>query len=140
MHQYWYIIEYIVTISVSRTSDHRGCAAVSTMMLGLGLFLASAVIAAAVADPGWTAAQEQPPGPWPNCTAGVLPKQAVYSVVVTRRDPVPDNAALISHVNHTSTFNFSFTTAWFPAPPTGSNGSDLGEGLVVRVVGTSVSM
>lgn len=85
----------------------------------------------------WTAvvASVGPPGPWPNCTAGSLPKQSQYSVVVTRRDPIPTGAALISHANGSSTFNFSFTTAWFPAPPAGSKGSELGEGLVVRNVG-----
>ena len=75
---------------------------------------------------------EAGPGPWPNCTAGVLPKQSNYDVVVARRDPLPNEGALISHVNGSSAFNFSFTTAWFP----GVNGSDRGEGLIVRVVGT----
>eukprot|EP00041_Stephanoeca_diplocostata_P013835 m.246001 g.246001 ORF g.246001 m.246001 type:complete len:400 (+) comp19482_c0_seq1:114-1313(+) len=71
-----------------------------------------------------------PPPGYPNCTRGSLPKQFMYKVSVTDRDPVPNGAALISHVNGTSVFNFSFTTAWFPAPP----GSGTPDGLIVRVV------
>ena len=56
-----------------------------------------------------------------------LPKQANYAVEVVQRAAAPDDAALISHANGTSTFNFSFTTAWFPAT------SGDGDGLVVRV-------
>lgn len=50
-----------------------------------------------------------------------------FSVVVTQRAAAPGGAALISYANRTSAFNFSFTTAWFPA-------AGGGDGLVVRVV------
>jgi hypothetical protein len=70
--------------------------------------------------------------PWPNCSSSTFPKQNMYSVEVTIRDPVPDGAALVSHVNRSSEFNFSFTTAWFPAPESDPTGK--GEGLIVRVV------
>jgi predicted GH43/DUF377 family glycosyl hydrolase len=50
-------------------------------------------------------------------------------VRVLVRDPLPDEAALISHVNGSSAFTFNFATAWFP-PPSGSTT----DGLVVRVV------
>jgi predicted GH43/DUF377 family glycosyl hydrolase len=50
---------------------------------------------------------------------------------VVQRDAVPGGAALISWVNGSSMFNYSFNTAWFPAPA----GSRMYEdGLVVRVV------
>ena len=60
-----------------------------------------------------------------GCAA--LPKQAAYSVVVTERAAAPGGAALISHANGTTAFNFSFTTAWFPS-------ASGGDGLIVRVV------
>jgi predicted GH43/DUF377 family glycosyl hydrolase len=53
-----------------------------------------------------------------------------YNVSVTARDAVPGGSSLISRINGSSTFNYSFTTAWFPSPP----GSTLPDGLVVRVV------
>jgi len=57
---------------------------------------------------------------------GAFPRQASFAVAVTARAAAPGGAALISHVNGTTAFNFSFTTAWFPAAD--------GDGLVVRVV------
>ena len=69
-------------------------------------------------------------GPPEACTA--YPRQADYAVTVTQRAAAPDSAALISHVNGTSVFNFSFTTAWFPAASGGGGGG--GDGLIVRVV------
>lgn len=63
------------------------------------------------------------------CNTSALRAQGAYSVAVVARDPVPDGAALISHVNGTSDFNFSFTTAWFPSPSPGQP-----DGLIVRVV------
>lgn len=68
--------------------------------------------------------------PYPNCSTARFPRQHEYAVHVTNRNPVPDGGALISHINGTSSFNFSFTTAWFP--PVASGGGD--EGLIVRVV------
>ena len=59
-----------------------------------------------------------------------LPAQSIYSVTIIDRDPVGDDAALISHVNGSSDFNFNFATAWFPPPSSSSAES----GLVVRVV------
>ena len=56
-----------------------------------------------------------------------------YTVTITARDPVPDGAALISHINGSTAFNFSFTTAWFPAPPGRT------EGLIVRNVECSTN-
>jgi len=53
-----------------------------------------------------------------------------YTVSVENRNPVPNDSSLISRINETSTFNYSFTTAWFE-PPSGSPYSD---GLIVRVV------
>ena len=85
------------------------------------------VVVAAMMGPAMAQA-----GPWPNCSSAGFQKQAVYSVSVTERDPVPHNAALVSHVNGSSEFNFSFTTAWFPAPKPDPTGG--GEGLIIRVV------
>ena len=53
-----------------------------------------------------------------------------YSVAVVDRNPIPSGASLISRINASSAFNYSFTTAWFPSPP----GSPRPDGLVVRVV------
>ena len=53
-----------------------------------------------------------------------------YSVAVTSRSPLPDGASLISRINKTSYFNFSFNTAYFASPP----GAASPDGLVVRVV------
>ena len=55
-----------------------------------------------------------------------FPKQSAYTVAVTQRAAAPGHAALISHANGSTSFNFSFTTAWFPTTS--------GDGLVVRVV------
>ena len=51
-----------------------------------------------------------------------------YSVVVVDRDPMAEGAALVSRVNGSSAFNFSFNSAWLPAT------QSTAEGLVVRVV------
>ena len=59
-----------------------------------------------------------------------LPAQSLYSVTMVDRDPVGDDASLISHYNGSSDFTFNFATAWFPPPATSSAES----GLVVRVV------
>ena len=56
-------------------------------------------------------------------------RQSEYDVVVIERDAVEDWAALISHTNGSSDFQFNFATAWFPAPSIGQP-----DGLVVRVV------
>ena len=53
-----------------------------------------------------------------------------YSVVVVERNAIPSGASLISHLNGTSAFNYSFTTAWFQPPP----GSPSPDGLIVRNV------
>ena len=76
-----------------------------------------------------------PPPSYPNCTGGE--KQHMYSVTVTDRDPVPDDAALISHLNGSSDFNFNFATAWWPRfsrSEEGDKTSEISDGLVVRVV------
>lgn len=68
--------------------------------------------------------------PYPNCTVEYL-RQHEYTIRVTAVDPLPIfGAALISHRNGSSDFNFAFTTAWFPPPP----GAEHPDGLVVRVV------
>lgn len=53
-----------------------------------------------------------------------------YNVSIVERDVVPSGSSLISRINGTSQFNYSFNTAWF-APPSGSPYAD---GLIVRVV------
>jgi predicted GH43/DUF377 family glycosyl hydrolase len=53
-----------------------------------------------------------------------------YNVTVLNRNPVLDHSSLISRINGSSTFNYSFNTAWFE-PPSSSTYSD---GLIVRVV------
>jgi hypothetical protein len=85
-------------------------------------FMLRSLLAVALVATAVTAASPAPS----NCSGGS--RQAMYSVLVSQRSAMPNNAALISHVNGSSHFNFSFTTAWFPAPPGGS------EGLVVRNV------
>jgi len=67
---------------------------------------------------------------YPNCTSGGK-KQHLYSVEVTDRDPVGDNAALVSHKNGSSDITFNFATAWFPSVTESGEAAD---GLVVRVV------
>lgn len=61
-----------------------------------------------------------------NCSANYS-KQSVYSVAVLERSAAAGGGALISRINGSSAFNFSFTTAWVASP----SGSD---GLIVRVV------
>lgn len=72
--------------------------------------------------------------PYPKCTVQP-PHQGDFTVSVVERNPIPSGAALISHANKTSTFNFAFATAWFP-PPKGPDGTAPAaeDGLVVRVV------
>lgn len=53
-----------------------------------------------------------------------------YRVTVVARDTLLTGSSLISRINGSSAFNYSFTTAWFPSPP----GSPHADGLVVRVV------
>lgn len=53
-----------------------------------------------------------------------------YNVAVVSRNAVPTGSSLISRINGSSAFNFSFTTGWFPAPAS----SPAADGLVVRVV------
>ena len=70
-------------------------------------------------------------GQWPNCSAGVLPRQHAYSVSMLNRavgQRGATDAALLSYANGTSAFAFAFATAWFPRPQDG------GDGLIVRVV------
>jgi predicted GH43/DUF377 family glycosyl hydrolase len=62
-----------------------------------------------------------------DCSA--YPRQNDYRVTVTQRAAAPLGAALISFANGSSAFNFSFTTAWFPA---GADGA--ADGLIVRNV------
>ena len=61
-----------------------------------------------------------------------LPARAApaYAVAVLDRDATASGSSLISRLNGTSAFNYSFTTGWFPAPA----GSPHPDGLVVRVV------
>ena len=69
-----------------------------------------------------------------NCSDGLV-RQADYTVAVVERNAVPGGGALIGRMaafgatapNNTA-FNFSFATAWFPAPDGG------GDGLIVRNV------
>ncbi len=53
-------------------------------------------------------------------------------MVVVARDAVPTGASLISRKNGSSSFNYSFTTGWFPAA--NKHNSAHPDGLVVRVV------
>ena len=53
-----------------------------------------------------------------------------YALSVVARDALSSGSSLISRVNGSSAFNYSFTTGWFP-PPRGAASAD---GLVVRVV------
>lgn len=64
-----------------------------------------------------------------SCGATTLASRS-YNVTVLNRDPVGNDSSLISRINGSSSFNYSFTTAWFQ-PPSGSPHSD---GLIVRVV------
>ena len=59
-----------------------------------------------------------------------LGQQKVYTVNVTVRDAVVDGSSLISRVNSSSDFNYSFATAWFQPP----NGSQHEDGMIVRNV------
>ena len=76
--------------------------------------------------------------PWGGCFfAGVLlllgPSVLCapsYTVNVTERDAGEAGSSVISRINKTSDFNYSFTTAWFNSPP----GSPFPDGLIVRVV------
>ena len=68
-----------------------------------------------------------------NCSAGLV-RQADYDVTVVQRAAVPGGGALIGRMTaygatgpNNTAFNFSFATAWFPAP-------DGGDGLIVRNV------
>ena len=63
-----------------------------------------------------------------NCSAG-LPKQSQYSVSVLQRSAAHGGGSLISRANGSSSFNFSFTTAWVP-----SQSAAAADGLIVRVV------
>lgn len=68
---------------------------------------------------------------YPNCTDQPL-KQEIYDVTVTDLNAVGNNgAALLSNINGSSDFRFTFTAAWFPRSE-GQTKSQ--EGLVVRVV------
>eukprot|EP01052_Picozoa_sp_SAG31_P035445 SAG31_NODE_4279_length_3383_cov_4.832521_2_plen_131_part_00 len=99
--------------------------------MGAAMLLLSAAAAAAAA----AAAQQQPyrlryPA---NCSDG-LARQADYEVAVVQRNAVPGGGALIGRMDafgatapNNTAFNFSFATAWFPAP-------DGGDGLIVRNV------
>jgi hypothetical protein len=55
-----------------------------------------------------------------------------YNVSVVLRDAIPTGSSLISRLNGTSAFNYSFTTAYFPSPANSSSSSP--DGLIVRVV------
>lgn len=55
-----------------------------------------------------------------------------YDVIVTQRDAVPSGAALISHVNGSAQFNFTFSPSWFPLPA--NDTSSATDGLVIRCV------
>ena len=87
----------------------------------MGASLLLLAVAAAAAPP-----PPPPPHPYPaNCSAG-LSRQAEYDITVVQRDASPGGGALIQHPRNTA-FNFSFATAWFPAPGGG-------DGLIVRNV------
>ena len=64
-----------------------------------------------------------------SCGATTLASRS-YNVTVQNRDPVGNDSSLISRINGSSSFNYSFNTAWFQ-PPSGSPHPD---GLIVRVV------
>ena len=68
-------------------------------MLPANLLLA--VLSTSLALPPASArAQPPPPRPsYPNCSSGGLPRQHAYTVQVVARDPLPNDAAFISHVN-----------------------------------------
>ena len=85
-------------------------------------------------SPTRVAAAAPPPRQYPaNCSAG-LSRQAEYDVAVVQRAAVPGGGALIGRMTafgatgpNNTAFNFSFATAWFPAPGGG-------DGLIVRNV------